>query len=301
MEYLLSYVTQTERSIHAIVLGIYSDHQLILPFTMIYPSETVYGSLIHNPVKRRKDLATFDELDTLGFAFLSKNHFIRSGYRVHYSAKDCLLSLFQLHRDVERLDPRRWLARLCTLGAPDTVDSIGRRRGRDSNMTDRRMRCVHRALLHAQRDLPLDFDFAGILLLMMGAAVPMLYYTSYCDVFIRNLYVSMAFFFGATGFCVSFTAAFRTSRAFALQSSCPLSWLALSVYMMLGPLLSSLPFNLPDVVFYASRFPERISPGRFDIWGSSHQWWHQCVVIAGILYYQQTLQLHAWRGANPCV
>jgi adiponectin receptor len=31
---------------------------------------------------------------------------------------------------------------------------------------------------------------------------------------------------------------------------------------------------------YASRFPERMHPGRFDIWGSSHQIFHVLVVLA---------------------
>lgn len=31
---------------------------------------------------------------------------------------------------------------------------------------------------------------------------------------------------------------------------------------------------------YAARFPERISPGKFDIWGSSHQIFHVLVVMA---------------------
>ncbi|KAH9116043.1 hypothetical protein AeMF1_010013 [Aphanomyces euteiches] len=272
---------------------------------MIYPSETVYGSLLHDPVKRRKDLATFDELDTLGFAFLSKNHFIRSGYRVHYSAKDCLLSLFQLHNETWNV----WIHVIGSLAfahlalqTPWTpLDAAA-----DAIPTWPIVACLVcialcftlSAIYHLMyvqspywAKVFLQFDFAGILL-MMGAAVPMLYYTFYCDVFVRNLYVGMAFF-GATGFCVSFTAAFRTVTSLRIA--------VFMVYMMLGPLLSSLPFNLPGVVFYASRFPERISPGRFDIWGSSHQWWHLCVVVAGILYYQQTLELHAWRSANPCV
>jgi len=31
---------------------------------------------------------------------------------------------------------------------------------------------------------------------------------------------------------------------------------------------------------YAARFPERMAPGRFDIWGSSHQIFHVCVLAA---------------------
>lgn len=31
---------------------------------------------------------------------------------------------------------------------------------------------------------------------------------------------------------------------------------------------------------YAARFPERMKPGHFDIWGSSHQIFHVLVVLA---------------------
>lgn len=31
---------------------------------------------------------------------------------------------------------------------------------------------------------------------------------------------------------------------------------------------------------YAARFPERVRPGKFDIWGSSHQLFHILVVLA---------------------
>lgn len=33
---------------------------------------------------------------------------------------------------------------------------------------------------------------------------------------------------------------------------------------------------------YAARFPERVSPGKFDIWGSSHQIFHVLVVLAAM-------------------
>lgn len=34
------------------------------------------------------------------------------------------------------------------------------------------------------------------------------------------------------------------------------------------------------LAFHSSRFPERVAPGRFDLWGHSHTWWHVCVVLA---------------------
>lgn len=37
---------------------------------------------------------------------------------------------------------------------------------------------------------------------------------------------------------------------------------------------------LIGVTFYTTRFPESIKPGKFDIFGSSHNYFHVLVVIA---------------------
>lgn len=51
---------------------------------------------------------------------------------------------------------------------------------------------------------------------------------------------------------------------------------------------------------YAARVPERLSPGTFDIWGSSHQIFHVLVVLAAVSHLIGLLQAfdyeHARRG-----
>uniref|UniRef100_G3NA56 Progestin and adipoQ receptor family member 9 n=1 Tax=Gasterosteus aculeatus TaxID=69293 RepID=G3NA56_GASAC len=37
---------------------------------------------------------------------------------------------------------------------------------------------------------------------------------------------------------------------------------------------------LVSAVFNISKFPERLSPGSFDIWGHSHQWFHCCTFLS---------------------
>ncbi|KAM9836852.1 membrane progesterone receptor epsilon [Aulostomus maculatus] len=37
---------------------------------------------------------------------------------------------------------------------------------------------------------------------------------------------------------------------------------------------------LVSAVFNISKFPERFAPGRFDIWGHSHQWFHCCTFLS---------------------
>lgn len=70
------------------------------------------------------------------------------------------------------------------------------------------------------------------------------------------------------------------------------AYVELSLY---GSLVGVVAFGL-----YRSRFPERLWPGRFDIVGSSHQWWHvftwigPSLVLAGML--ELTMHRHQ-RGA----
>ncbi|CAJ0571997.1 unnamed protein product, partial [Mesorhabditis spiculigera] len=37
--------------------------------------------------------------------------------------------------------------------------------------------------------------------------------------------------------------------------------------------------------FYATLIPERLAPGKFDVWGSSHQWWHLLILAAMIIWH----------------
>jgi adiponectin receptor len=51
---------------------------------------------------------------------------------------------------------------------------------------------------------------------------------------------------------------------------------------------------------YAGRFPERMKPGHFDIWGSSHQIFHVLVVLAAASHLVGLVQafdyVHSQRG-----
>lgn len=48
---------------------------------------------------------------------------------------------------------------------------------------------------------------------------------------------------------------------------------------------------------YAARIPERFSPGKFDIWGSSHQIFHVLVLLAAASHLVGLLKaFDYWRG-----
>ena len=53
-------------------------------------------------------------------------------------------------------------------------------------------------------------------------------------------------------------------------------------------------------VFYASQYPERRWPGRFDFWLHSHQLWHVCVVVAVIIWWNTCNSLVEELGQSGC-
>ena len=49
---------------------------------------------------------------------------------------------------------------------------------------------------------------------------------------------------------------------------------------------------------YALRVPERWYPGAFDLWFSSHQLFHLCVVAAALVHYGGVRTLLDWRDSS---
>ncbi|KAF0534062.1 HlyIII-domain-containing protein [Gigaspora margarita] len=50
-------------------------------------------------------------------------------------------------------------------------------------------------------------------------------------------------------------------------------------------MLSTILIYFVGAIIYGARVPEKLSPGSFDIWGSSHQIFHVFVVLACICNY----------------
>uniref|UniRef100_A0A0N4U3N2 Progestin and adipoQ receptor family member 3 n=1 Tax=Dracunculus medinensis TaxID=318479 RepID=A0A0N4U3N2_DRAME len=52
-------------------------------------------------------------------------------------------------------------------------------------------------------------------------------------------------------------------------------------------------------VFYASMIPERFSPGKFDVIGCSHQWWHLLILTAMIYWMNSGLEVLTYYRMFP--
>ncbi|KAK3934213.1 mPR-like GPCR protein [Diplogelasinospora grovesii] len=135
----------------------------------------------------------------------------------------------------------------------------------------------------------LCLDFVGIVLLTLGDFIS--------GIYMRKIYWSMICSLGALTIFIMVNPRFsgrkwRTFRtltfvATGLSGFAPLGH---GVYLFGVPqmmLQSGMPYYLAEggllclgALVYATRFPEALSPGRFDIWGASHQIFHILVVFA---------------------
>ncbi|KAI0599223.1 hemolysin-III channel protein-like protein Izh2 [Biscogniauxia sp. FL1348] len=158
----------------------------------------------------------------------------------------------------------------------------------------------------------IKFDYQGILLLMWGSTVPLVYYSFPCEAAsssgVRPAYwgattalaalCSLATFhpaiggphlghvraalFGAFGFGSFLAPVAHGVLRFGLAAQrerVGLGWIGLTALC-----------NGAGVVMYALKFPERWYPRRFDIWGASHQIMHVAVVFAALAYTKAVLQ-----------
>ncbi|RKU47543.1 hypothetical protein DL546_006186 [Coniochaeta pulveracea] len=140
-------------------------------------------------------------------------------------------------------------------------------------------------------------DYSGIVFLIVGSYVPALYYGFRCLSELLPVYLSMICILGAGCLTVSWFDHFRTP-AWRPYRALMFVGLGLSGVVPILHGLSHYGFHQLDkqmglrwvmlqgalyifgAFLYAARFPERTAPGKFDIWGSSHQIFHIFVLLA---------------------
>ncbi|KAF2766435.1 HlyIII-domain-containing protein [Teratosphaeria nubilosa] len=160
-------------------------------------------------------------------------------------------------------------------------------------------------------------DYIGIVFLIWGSFIPSIYYGFSAEPALVNLYWTMISTIGAGTLAVVMLPKFRSPewrpfRAFMfvamglsavvpvvhglqkygvqqMQQQIGLSWLVGQ-----GVLYVS------GAAIYAARVPERWQPGRYDIFGSSHQIFHVLVLLAAAVHLVGLLKAfdheHRWRS-----
>ncbi|ORY39605.1 pPR-type GPCR protein [Rhizoclosmatium globosum] len=130
-------------------------------------------------------------------------------------------------------------------------------------------------------------DFAGIAGLIAGSNIPFIYYGFYCEIKFQTLYIALMTTFGIVTTLITFVCWNGVS------SVVPIIHLLIEhgydyVNMAMG--LNHGIFGgacyLIGAFLYASRFPERLFPGKCDHWFQSHQIFHMLVLTATIAHFR---------------
>ncbi|XP_075243087.1 uncharacterized protein LOC142337618 [Convolutriloba macropyga] len=158
-------------------------------------------------------------------------------------------------------------------------------------------------------------DYVGIAVLIVGSFVPWLYYGFYCNDIPRLVYISSINILGIICIIISlwdrFAAPkFRPLRA-GLYIFLGLSALVPAVHFIamygversfyeasFGWMILMAILYISGACLYALRIPERFFPGKFDLWGHSHQIFHVFVVIAIFVHYYGVDQVATFRVLN---
>ncbi|GMM35374.1 PAQR-type receptor [Saccharomycopsis crataegensis] len=140
-------------------------------------------------------------------------------------------------------------------------------------------------------------DYLGIIILIITSMVSILYYSLIDLPGIRNFFWGLTMAFGAVCSVFSLNDRFRTNKwrpyralmfvLFGLSGVFPIiaGWWILGgeeVFRRsdLWWVIAEGALYIFGAFLYAARVPERFAPGKFDIWGHSHQIFHVLVVIA---------------------
>ncbi|KAL8800447.1 MAG: hypothetical protein Q9200_007237 [Gallowayella weberi] len=150
-------------------------------------------------------------------------------------------------------------------------------------------------------NLWLRLDYVGIIILTLGDFVSGIYLVFYCEPTLQKIYWSMILSLGTLIITILLNPNLQGLRYRTLRI-CTFIFTGLSG---LAPLIhgiklfgipqmnrqSGMPYYLLEglfliigAFFYGTRIPESIKPGRFDIWGCSHQIFHVLVVAATAIH-----------------
>ncbi|TPX51030.1 hypothetical protein SeMB42_g02037 [Synchytrium endobioticum] len=152
-------------------------------------------------------------------------------------------------------------------------------------------------------------DYVGIVTLIVGSAIPAIYYGFLCSPTLQTVYIAMMAVAGTATICVSASDRFRTARfrvprtiifvALGASGVVPIIHAMIlwgfdfvTEAVSLGCMAIMGLFYVLGAVLYTSRFPERYWPGKFDIWFHSHSIFHIMVIAGAVTHYIGLLYMH---------
>jgi len=257
------------------------------------------------------------------------NPYIHTGYRGPQSWGQCLASVLQFHNETMNiwthlLGAFIFLAFLCW----DWEHASGWASFWDLSVI---IICVilyqacmvlsalyHTFNAHSQEaaEFCLMLDLGGICASITASYISGIYYAFWCHPFLQNFYMITVACFITTG--LVFRNTFNKEDyllyrlvffiGFVVYGCVPtLHWVILNggfdsdevrlflPRIVIMYLLCGLAF-----LFYVAKFPEVVLPGRFDILGSSHQWWHLFIFICLAYWYATGMSFAEYRSLGGC-
>ncbi|GAN11053.1 hemolysin III family channel protein [Mucor ambiguus] len=145
-------------------------------------------------------------------------------------------------------------------------------------------------------------DYAGITCLIVGSFFPVIYYGFHCHHILQVIYLSIIVSLGSVTAAVTLMKHFRTPGYRWVRASL---FMALGLFgliptihgiwiyglnnatktIALGHMALMATTYIAGALIYGCRFPERVMPGKFNIFGASHQIFHICVTVAVLAHY----------------
>ncbi|KAN0050530.1 hypothetical protein ACTA71_003659 [Dictyostelium dimigraforme] len=270
-------------------------------------SDHLHYSAHEEKTHNNYQLTSYDKIPP----YLQGNEFIVSGYRVNFSYKLCLKSIFRLHNETLNI----WTHLFGTfLFLALMIYTLNSRLREDATSVDKFVFCMFFICAQAQMLFSATFhtfcsvsgkvylwmarlDYSGISLMIVGSHFPPIYYLfEKCHPTSGLFYLILISCMGIVGVIVGMipifqTYSFRTFRTvffivFGLFILIPLPQICAQMgFTFIWPLLSRLiimgSLYIFGAIIYATRYPECCCrPGSLDKGFSSHVIWH-CFVIAG--------------------
>ena len=161
-------------------------------------------------------------------------------------------------------------------------------------------------------------DYAGITILIAGSCYPPYFYFFYCETFLATVYLCFISIFAITVFLFTLSPDFHIPKRRTLRGTLFLSLgisTAIPIFHLIffGKYVSGFEKSphliywelggisyISGALMYIRRIPEKFFPGKFDLFGASHQIF-QCLVVAGVvLHYLGSLDSYYYRAENAC-
>ncbi|KAI1396795.1 mPR-like GPCR protein [Hypoxylon fuscum] len=261
--------------------------------------------------RRHHTLLSYDEIPD----WYQDNPYVRRGYRaVSQSTRACFGSWGYVHNETINIYTHLVPAiALLVSGLAYVLTQLRHHDGGDAGVVAALLlsavACLslssayHTLMCHSREveALWLRLDFVGIILLILGSFVSGIYVGFWCETLERTVYWSMIGSLSAISIIIVVAPTFQGPRwrtlrlltfvctglsglAPIVHGICIFGWSQMMKQSGLPYYLAEGGLFLLGAVVYATRFPESINPGTFDIYGSSHQVFHVLVVMATVVH-----------------